>query len=244
VITYQGGKKMVDEVGSGDEVTTLPAYLEIGSVKRSWSLERQYGDLTAKFIDYLGMRVSKLDFELSYGDYARLAFTFAGNGYDAMPTTPITDTRTINSATTNAALNASSDIGLVLLDGQASECGFSKLTMSLDNNMQASNQLGEIAPCNQTGFEATVNVSATMELTDNNTDLVKNKISQTPIEFATYSVDSNGLGYGIHIYAAQLSFSDPSAGGGNQFVSMDMSGVAKVSDTYGKTMRLYLMGDL
>ena len=132
----------------------------------------------------------------------------------------------------------------ILVDGVDAECGFSSLTVSIDNGLQASNKIGKIAPCQQTAFKAKINISATMELTDNNTDLVKNKLDQTPIELATYSVDSNGLGYGVHVYAAQLSFSDPSAGAENQFVSMDMSGVAKVDDTLNKAMRIYLMGDL
>lgn len=243
-ITYVGGELLTDEIGGGDEIATVPSHLEIGLVKRSWSIEREYGDLTSKFIDYLGMRVAKLDMTLAYGDFATVVYTFAGNGYDPMPLTEMSNGRTINAVSTNTTLNATSDTGMVLVDGQAAECGFSKLSVTVDNGMQASTKIGTVAPCNQTGFSAKVNLSATMELTDSNTDLVKNKLDQTPIELATFSVDTNGVGYGIHVYAAQLSFSDPSASGENQFVSMDMSGVAKVDSVYGRTMRIYLMGTI
>jgi len=244
VITYVGGADMVNETGGGDEVATRPAYLDIGTTQRSWSIERKYGDLTSKFIDYTGMRINQAELKFEYGDFAGMTFTFAGAGYDALPTTEMTDSRTIDAASTNVTLNASSDVGLVLVDGSEAECGFSSLTVQINNNMQASNKIGAVAACNQRGFEATINVNATMELTDTNTSLMANKLAQTPIEIATFSVDSNGLGYGVHLYAAQLSFSDPSAAQGNQFVSMEMSGVGKVHDTYQRTLRVYLLGTL
>lgn len=246
VLTYIGGDLMVNETGSGDEVATMPAHLDIGAVKRSWSIERKYGDLTSKVVDYTGMRVAKLMMKLAYGDFADMKFSFAGNGYNPMPAAglEITNGRTIDVASTNLVLNASSDIGMVIVDGVTAECGFSELGVDIDNNMKASTTIGKIAPCNQTGFEASVNVTAVMELTDNNTDLVKYKIDQTPIELATFSVDSNGLGYGIHVYAAQLSFNDPNASAGNKFVSMNMSGQGTVESTTNRAVRVYLMGTL
>lgn len=240
VLTVVGPSTFVDEVGGGDEHVVRHAYVEIGTTSASFSIEKNFQDLTDKTISYRGMRVNTLDFNAEYGSLTRFAVGFVGGGLtDAyeQPTTPMTDSRTVDTAETQSPLNGTTDIDFIVIDGARVDFCVRNLQVQLNNNAQAQTCLGKLAPSNQIENEATVNVSMSAYLADENFDYHTKKIENTTISLY-YPIVNSGEGFIFAMPAANLSFQDANAAGKNQQTMLDLAGVCEPTSTLS-ALRVY-----
>lgn len=231
VIKYISGAPLADEVGTGTSFKQNDK-IEIGTTQVSFSMERAYTDLTAKAIIYKGMIVSAMSLAIQYGQIANGTFTFSGNTYLPVEGAAnfITNGRTIDPAATTQSLNGSVDMPFIANSAagefDASTFCIQSLNLSLDNQVTTKTCIGEIAPTGYGLGTAQVGVELSAYLGDSNWDIIGKKLTQEPFEVGGLLKNNDGW-IGFYMPAVQVSFDDPSSGGANQEVTMDMSGTAK-----------------
>jgi hypothetical protein len=203
--------------------------LSVGTDTVSFSIEKDFTDLTDKAIAYRGMLVNQMNLSMTYGSIVESSFMFMGNGYET-PVPKITSGRTITPAGTTQPFNASSDIGLVIVEGEVADFCIQSLQISLSNGLTPQTCMGTLAPRQYALGMAAITVSGSAYLSDENWDLMAKKLSQTPVSIA-FSVENDDGGMAFVIHGAQLSFPDPSSGGMDQQVSIEFSGAAKAVES-------------
>ena len=235
------GEGLTDESGGGGETAQVPAHFTVGTVEKSLSLSKEFLDLGTRSIAYRGMRVNELSMTFAFGSIVTGRFAMVGNGYET-PALPITNSRTVNAAGSDPSLDASNGFGWLLIDDIAADICLESLGFTLNNNMQAQNCIGNLAPTNQIPGSAQVTFDSTIHLSGNAFDtFMAAKIAQTPMRMAFYSRDENNNGYGVVMERVQTSFPDPAAGGGNTPVTFNATGTASYDSTAGETMRIYIL---
>lgn len=238
------GEGLVDEAGTGDETATLPAFHTIGTVEKSVSISKEFldvADANTRNIAYTGMRVSEMSLAFAFGNIVTGRFACAGNGY-ATPTVPITDARTVDPAGSDNPLDASNGFGWLLIDGANIDICLENFEFTLNNNLQAQNCIGELAPKDQILGSAAVTFSATMFLGLVSWDtFMANKLNQAPLSLAFYTRDDTGKGYAIVMDRIQVNFPDPAGSGRDAQVSLDVTGTASFNAATAQTMRIYFL---
>ncbi len=234
VIGFVGPDNLISEVGTGTTFEQADK-LTIGIAKKSFSFQKSFIDLAHKAIIYRGMIVSSMNLSIAHGAIITGSFSFSGNDYKTVDLAAdfITFGRTINAAATSDSLNGSVDMPFIATSsvGALDSAGFciQKITIGLDNQLTTKNCIGEVAPTGYSPGTAKTTVELSAYLSDSNWAILDKKLSQESFEVG-FAVKNSYGGYGFYIPALQVSFDDPSSGGQNQEVSLDMKGTAKVGN--------------
>lgn len=233
----------VDETGSGTSFQVAD-YLTIGTVKKSFSMEKAFLDLTDRAINYTGMTVANMSLSVAFGELANGTFTFSGNGYDPVELAAdfLTDGRTINGAATSNTMNGSVDMPFIANSavGPYDDSTFciQSVSIELNNNLTTQNCIGQIAPDDYSPGTAAISVGLSAYLADGNWDIIAKKLTQEPFAVGFLIKNLDGF-YGFYMPSVQVSFEDPASPGQNQDVILDMSGVAKVGPNGESSLRIY-----
>ena len=242
-IEYQGPEGMVTEIGSGTTYKRADK-LTIGTTKKSFSVEKAFTDLTTKAIIYKGMIAGSLDLNIAFGELVKGSIGLMGNSYETADLAAefITNARTINSPATTQTFNGSIDMPFITTNalGSYSATGMDiqSLGLKLNNNLNPQNVIGDIAPRDYTPGTAAIEISLRAYLTNGAWGILSNKITQDPFGIG-FMLKNNGGWYGFYIPQVQVSFEDPSSGGQNQDVMLDMSGTAKVGASGESALVIY-----
>lgn len=245
VVGPQGVAAMVTEVGTGTAFKRADK-IEIGTTKKSFSMEKTFTDLTTKGINYRGMIVSDFDLKVAFGEICTGTLQFSGNDYVTASTASefMTNARTINAPATSGSLNGSVDMPFfasgAILGALEVNSGFAvkSIGLKLANNLTPQQVIGDIAPVDYSSGTAMVSVDMSAYLKDVAWTMLAKKITQEsfPVGFMV----KNGDGaYGFYMPAVQVSFDDPSSGGQNQDIMLDMKGTGKVGAAGEKALYIY-----
>lgn len=236
---------MISAIATGSTTTYKRAdKIEIGSTKTSFSIEKQFTDLTTKAINYPGELVGELGFKIGYGEIVTGTAKFFGNGYETVTSASdfMTYGRTINDAATTNSLNGSVDMPFLAESsgGTLSSATFciQNVEINLNNNLNPQTCIGEVAPQNYTPGQASIGINLTAYLADENWSLLSKKLTQDPISLG-FQVKNTGGWYGFYLPAVQLSFDDPASGGANQDIMLNAKGVAKVGANGESALVIY-----
>lgn len=232
--------------GGGDAASTFKIcdYLEIGTQKISFSMEKAFTDITEKAINYRGMIANAMNISVSYGELISGSFNFSGNDHEPVSAAAdfMTDGRTITAAATSNTLNGSIDMPFLASSSTGTLGGddlcIQSIEMSLSNNLTDLTCIGKAAPEGYSLGTAQIEMNLSTYLKDAAWGLLEKKNTQEPFELG-FAVKNQAGGYGFFIPALQVSFDDPSAGGQNQEVSLDMTGMAKVGDLGESALSIY-----
>jgi hypothetical protein len=243
VVFNESNGAVVDEVGSGTSYQRADR-LQIGANKKSFTMEKAFLDLADKALLYKGQLVNTLSFNIAYGEIVTGTVGFNGTKYQAADSAVefATNGRTILPASTTNAFNGSIDMPFVnssstgVLD-EATFC-IQSASLSLNNNMQAQTCIGEAAPKDYSPGEASIEVSISAYLADDNWNFLAKKLTQEPFALG-FMVKNAGGFYGFYLPAIQTSFSDPASGGANQQISIEMTGTAKVGANGESALYIY-----
>jgi len=238
VLTYAGSSALATEAASATAVVTRPDYIDWGTTDSSFTIAKDFLDLTDKSLTYTGERVGAMTLDAKFGDIATVNFTLAGTGYD-VPTTPITDGRTLVSGGTEDSLNATSDLGLILIDGVQASYSIEDLSIKLDNSLLPVNSVGYLAPRDQAVTGLKLDVTMGVYLEDENFNFHGKKLAQTPISIAYFMRDANTKGYAVQLPAVQFTFDDGASSGRGAITKLSLQGKAKKDATFGTTIRIY-----
>ena len=243
VLKFVGPEGIVNEVGVSTTYKRADK-LSIGTTKKSFSLEKKFTDLTTKGINYLGMIASELNVEVAFGDLITGSVTFSGNDYTTADTAGelITNGRTVNAAATTQTLNGSVDMPFIATSalGTFSTTGLQiqSVSIGLNNNVSPQNVIGNLAPVDYTPGTAQIEVGISAYLTNDVWPILASKISQASFGVG-FMVKNSGGYYGFFMPAVQVSFEDPSSGGQNQDIILDMQGTGKVGSLGESALVIY-----
>jgi hypothetical protein len=243
VIKFVGPDTMVDEVGTGTTYKRADK-LSIGTTKKSYSIEKAFLDLTNKAINYRGMIASEMNLNVSYGEIVNGSFTFSGNDYEAVDASVdfMTNGRTIDAAATTQSMNGSVDMPFLASGATGTLEGVTfciqSLELSLNNNLNPLNCIGETAPIDYDAGTAQIEVSLSAYLSNANWELLQKKLTQEAFALGFIVKNIDGA-YAFYLPAIQVSFDDPSSGGANQIISLEMSGTAKVGATGESALSIF-----
>lgn len=227
----------------------LGDWIDIGATIRSLTNSKAYKDVTHLATTdqhsqrYTGSIVSGLSMAMAYGAIVTGTATFAANGYlqEAPSLHQQIDAAggAIEPAGTANPLNASVDMGTVTVDGQPTDFCIESLNWALDNGLTPQNCIGKIAPTKYAPGTAAITIDTSIYLSDTSYDaFMAKKLSQAPIGLLMAASNLDG-GYAFDFRAIQLTFPDPAAGGQNQQVMIDASGVGKVGAGGASTLRIW-----
>lgn len=236
VLAITGTEVLISKETIASETSTTDATvlkgekISVGTDIISFSMCKDFTDLTEKSIDYLGMIVNSMSISMKHGAIADVVFGFMGNGYDNTANTVMTDGHTILPPSNAQPFNATSDISGVFIDGEITDFCLQSLKVDLQNGLTPQVCMGRLAPRSYTLGTANVNVSGSAYISDENWHLLEKKITQQPVSIV-YGAENQDGGIVVAVRGAQLSFVDPSARGQDQQVSIEFSGAAKLVDS-------------
>lgn len=234
---------VVTEVGTGTTYKRADR-LSIGTLKRSFSMEKAFLDLQDKAIIYKGMIASAMNLDITYGEIITGSFGFSGTEYTPVASAAsfLSNNRVLNPAATSESMNGSVDMPFInsAITGTLAEADFciQSVSLALDNNLTTQTCIGQLAPANYSEGTAAIEVSMSAYLSDDNWAAIALKISQEPVALG-FMVENLAGWYGFYLPAVQLSFSDPASGGPNQEVSLEMSGQAKIGANGESALYIY-----
>lgn len=232
VIRYVGRSTMVDEAATGGTYQKLDT-MGIGTTKKSFSIEKQFTDLTDKAIIYKGCIANTMNISAAYGEIVTGSFELNANYQLPVDNSAdfITDGRTVGAQATSQSLNGSIDLPYIAANVNGTLDGvpfcIQSLEISLNNNNQPLTCIGYEAPINFDPGTAQVEVNLSSYLSDENWQLLTSKKTQESFALSFILENEDGA-YCFYLPAVQVSFDDPSSGGANQLISIDMTGMAKV----------------
>ena len=242
-MTVVGAKPLVDEASAATAKVTRHPYWEIGTVLKSVSISKEFLDVgtPVRSIAYTGMRTTSMDLSFAFGQIITGSFGLAGAGYST-PATPITTGGTITPAGSDIPLDASNGMGWVVVDGEVPDICIENLSISLNNNVEAQNCIGHLAPTNQVPFSAGINIEMSMYLGENSFDMfMPKKLTQEPIAVHFYTTGFDGKGYAVSIPRVQLSFPDPAGSGRDSHVMLPAAGTGSYDAAFGNSLRIYAL---
>jgi hypothetical protein len=237
------GGAVVDEMGLGTSYKRADK-ISIGSTKKSFTFEKAFLDLTNKALIYKGKLVDQMSLNVAYGEIVTGSFSLLGTGYHtaSSPGAFVTNGRTIIPPATSNSMNGSIDMPFVSTSalGELVEADFciQNLSINLNNNLQAQNCIGEVAAKDFSPGQANVEVSLSAYLSDAVWEIIGKKLTQESFKIGFIVKNLDGW-YGFYLPAIQTTFDDPSSGGANQEISLEMNGVAKVGANGEKSLTIY-----
>jgi hypothetical protein len=243
VIRVVANDTLVTEIDTAN-IYTRADKLTIGSTKKSYSLEKAFTDLTTKALIYKGEVVNTMSLNVAYGEIITGEFGFNGTKYENADASNefITDGKTILAAATTNSMNGSIDMPFINSDvlGTLDEVSFciQSLAISLNNNYIPQTCIGEAAPKDYSPGTAAIEISMSTYLSNINWGLLAKKLSQEAFSVGFMVKNLDGW-YGFYLPAIQVSFADPSSGGANQEISLDMSGTARVGNNGESAIVIY-----
>ena len=199
--------------------------LKVGTVDSSYSIEKEFEDITAAStytgISFTGMRVGQMSLSLAYGAIATGTFTFAGNGSDT-PTASLVGTGSVTAATSTPILNASSDVNSVKINGATTDICITSMVLDINNNLRPITCIGSVAPTNQSKGSAGVTGTVELYLDSNSFVMYKNVLTQTEISLE-YTITDGTNSYKFFLPKVKLSGDAPMSSGKDQDVMLSFS---------------------
>ena len=205
--------------------------LKVGTVKRSFSIEKQFQDIT-QYIRFTGMRVGAMSLNFQFGQVATGSFTFAGNGTTSSGTAA---TGTTSAATTTAVMSGG-QVANVNVNGSASTLLFRTINLTVDNTLRPIQALGQTAPSNQAYGRATI--TGTIEAYFDNLSLYTPLISSTAISVSFDALDVAGNKYTVLIPKLKFSSGTPQTPGVDQDVVQSLGFTALFDSTTSTSLQI------
>lgn len=177
-----------------------------GITQRSFTVAREYLDLTNQNARYPGCVFGGFSLEVALGAISKGAFTVLGAKEESLTTPPTTD-----AATTTEVLNAIENVAFIKEGGVVAN-GVLSFNLQLENNLRPRGRIGLLG-AESIGLGKCI-VSGSARVYYATKALADKLITNTPTNFAISFVDGLGNRYVIEIPSCKISTSDRSTKGG------------------------------
>jgi hypothetical protein len=242
-LVVKGGFTFVTEVGVGTSFKRSDK-LVIGLLKKSFSIQKEFTDLTTKAIVYRGMLAATMDLNVTFGELINGSFGFSGNNHFVADAANefITDGRTVDVPATTDSLNGSIDMPFLANDAVGvfddASLDLRSVAIALDNNLTPQNVIGDVAPKDYSQGTARINIDLSAYLTNAAWTLLGKRLTQESFALGFMVQNLDGY-YGFYMPAIQVSSDDPASAGQDQDIILTMQGQAKVGDLGESALVIY-----
>ena len=234
VVEY-ADQSVTDEGPTGSVDIANGGALDHGTTLMSWTVERQFEDLTTYIDRFLGQRIAGVTGTWGVGQDSTLVVDFLGKA----PTleTAIGGDGTTTDGPGNPIHNGIDNVQGIAKDGADLTACVASITLNLGSPVRPRECLGSLGPSAIGGnaFEFT----GSIELY--NDDTVKawmaHRYDFTSLSLSWASVDANGVGYGFYLPQLKLTSGNPQAGGSDQDISATFDFVCE-ADANNRLIRI------
>jgi hypothetical protein len=191
----------------------------VGTDQKSFTIEKEFGDLTSKFIQLKGCRVGQLDLSFAVDAIVTGQVVFAGaTGLEAA--TSLVGAGSEASPSGNEIMAGNVDMDSVTYDGTSmASSGIipMRIDLSINNNLRPNySLLSADGPVDQKAGTAQIGGVLECYLADESWEIYQDMLGNTAVSLAWTITDSTGKGYTFTIPKVKLSGPAPAAGGLDQ----------------------------
>lgn len=208
--------------------------LEVGTTKRSFSIEKGFEDLGV-YQSFKGMRVGQASLAVNYGSILTGSFQFMGNG-SAQSGTSLVGTGSVADAATDV-FNSSSDIGTVQINGSSTGICISSLSLDINNNMREITCIGLDAAQDISYGSSGITGTVEMYLSAETWALYGSVLSNADVSL-TYTVSNGTKSYTFLLPKTKISGDSPQIGGKDQDVMHTFNFTALLDSVTGTACRI------
>lgn len=230
-------KTLVNEA-IGPSVTVNSQSIRNGAVKKTFTIEKEYPDLTTTFSNHKGMLVNTATINASSGAIVEGTFGFIGRDSNWTTTTVGTGADITPAAT--PIMSATSNAGSIFVDGVVLANTYAKsINLSLNNNARALDAISNAYPIdvNLGSLSATV----AMQLFFNSSAEIAKFLAGTAISLSWSFFDSTGNYIVIDIPYAKYNTATVSAASLNSDTMQDLNLTALLSPTLNYMVQISLL---
>lgn len=209
--------------------------LKNGSTRSSFAFERNFADLTDKYIVYNGVRVNGFTITADQDSPVTLSFETMGLTSDDDNAASLVGAGTLSAVATTAIMS-SADVDNISLDSVTSYC-VESLNLTATNNMEAKRCFGTANGAAVDNLEGSFEVTGSMVVatTDGSWALLADKRANTPIPIS-FDLTDGSTTYTFEIPRAYINFPDPSGQGLNTSVMLNINIEASQDATEAATL--------
>jgi hypothetical protein len=226
VLTVVDNTPLADESGNADEGWDFNC-LRNGTSKKSFLFELEFGDIASTFLNYRGMRATRMELNISAGAIVGVTFGFMGKG--GYYTAATVGDGSPTAAGTTSSYNATENVGTLLEGGSALASATRSATISIDNQGRALQGIGD-------KYAIGINygrqrVTGTLESYFESTALLAKFINHTETALViplTDAADNNTI---ISVPSAYYTEGNPNVPGGDDEVIQPLAFAARREQT-------------
>lgn len=225
-------RPLTDE-SAGDAVTIENlSQITNGTTQLSYSIEKSFLDLSNIFEVLVGMTVNGLSLNVQPDQIITGNFSFMGKSAASGTSTVGDGSNT--AAPTNDVMNAIDHINAVVEGG--ADYDITQFGLELNNNLRARLQVGTLGAVSIGA--GTAEITGVVQAYFNDAAVMNKYLNAAETELFIVAEDAAGNAYVIDLPAVKYTSGQRVAGGINQDVIADMQYAAKLSATYGHTIRI------
>lgn len=219
------------ETGSGIDITQ-GATIKAGTTLRTFTIEKEFTDLTNKYERCLGMAINAASMNVTADAIITGTFSFLGKSV-ASSATPIYGSA-YTAAATNDVMNAIDHVSAIMENN--ADYDVTSFSWSLTNNLRARLQVGTLGAVSL--GKGTIGLSGTVQAYFEDETVIDKYLNFTASSLALTFNDTDGNKYVIDFPRVKYTDGARVAGGQNQDILADMSFTAYRNSTEDCTMRI------
>lgn len=209
--------------------------LEQGTTYRSFSVEKEFSDIT-KFIAFKGQRVGSFSMDVAFGSIITGSIGFAGSD-GVTGVASLVGAGSSAAANTNPIITGSSDVSSVKIDGVETSICIQSMSFNLENNLREIGCVKSDTPSDQRWGTANITGDIVMYLDADAFDLYGTALTNGEISLE-YEVTDGTNSFRILLPRVKLSGDAPQSGGLDQDVQFTASYTALIDAVEGTPIRV------
>lgn len=173
---------------AGPSITVKGQSIRNGVLKKSYTIEREFVDLTNTFVSHKGMVVNSMNIAASVGSIVTGSFNF--NGMTTAYSTTTVGTGADLAATSNDVFDPVDSFGTIYVDGVAFSDCVRTIDLTTTNNTRNTQCLGSLYPTNIN--IGTLGVTGNLEIYYNNSTMIEKFLNGTSFSLSYSFSDADG----------------------------------------------------
>lgn len=180
----------------------------VGTTEFSFTIEKEFQDLTNEFMLFKGMKVGTFDLNFRYGEIVTGNMTFLGNSATSADASANSSATTASN--TNNVYDGANDVEWITIDGVTTTLFVQQINLSINNGLRPVEAISYLTPpsINEGRSRVTGSFSAYL----NDMDLYDKLAANTALALE-WQVGTNSQTYNFRIPEAIITTGSPQAGG-------------------------------
>lgn len=173
---------------AGPSVTVKGQSIRNGVTRKSYSIEKEFADLTTTFVSHKGCVVNSMNISAAVGSIVTGSFNF--NGMSTTYATTTIGTGADLAAISNQVFDPTDSIGTIVIDGVAFSSCVRSINLTTTNNTRFTQCLGSLYPTNVN--LGTLGVTGDMEIYFSDYTMIEKFLNGTAISLSYSFSDAAG----------------------------------------------------